>query len=727
MKNDDGESKKPEETLDETPPIKIAEASAAGRHPDNLTASPDEADLPDSLAHGPLPPGVLPVVGIGASAGGLEALQAFFGKVPPNSGISFVVITHMRPGRESLLPELLRNVTSIPILNSDSAIRVEPNTIIVARDSALTISDGVLRPSKDEAENWSSYHPIDYFFRALASDKQEHAIGVILSGSGNDGTLGLKAIKAAGGMVIVQHPSSAKYAGMPDSAISTRLADYVLLPEEMPATLIEYCRGPYLKLGRRAERPALPDDAIQSILVRLRAHAGQDFTCYKKSTMSRRIERRMNVHHIDDPQVYLRYLRENPHELDLLQQELLISVTSFFRDPEAFGALAEKGIPRLLAERPEGYTLRVWVAGCATGEEAYSVAVLLKEQIRKAERVHDVQIFATDLDDRAIEVARSGLYSEGIAVDVSPERLQQHFSREDGAFRIHKNIRDMIVFAVQNVISDPPFTRMDLIVCRNLLIYLDTTAQQRVLSAFHYALRPGGLLFLGSSESTGETDQYCETLDSKHKVLRRRETPMHVHPAIAMPARGLRPGEPGPEPMVGTMGHQIGRSIERMLLDEFAPCSLVVDDHGTVVYIHGPSGQFFQPEEGQPRNNIVTMAREGLGSSLAAALREVKRQQREVIRHGVKVRTNGEDVQADLSVKPLMAPAHLRGLFMVTLYSRIGQEESPAQMPERPTPIEISTRDDMERELQHTRETLQTTIEELETSNEELKSSNEEL
>jgi two-component system CheB/CheR fusion protein len=392
----------------------------------------------------------------------------------------------------------------------------------------------------------TSYHPIDQFFRALAADQKEHAICIVLSGSGNDGALGLKAIKAAGGMAMVQDSASAQYTGMPDSAAATGLADYVLPPGQMPAALIEYCRGPYLKLARRAELVAIPDDAIQAILVRLRARTGHDFTCYKRSTMSRRIERRMNVHRIDEPKEYLRYLRENPREVDVLLQDLLIIVTSFFRDREAFESLADKGIPGLLAQREGDQTLRVWVPGCATGEEAYSVAILLYEQIRKADRLHQMQIFATDLDEQAIEVARSGLYSEGIAADVSPERLSQYFSREDGSYRINKNIRDMIVFAVQNVVSDPPFTRLDMIVCRNLLIYLDAAAQRRVLQVFHYALRPGGLLFLGASETPGVSANLFDTVDGKNKILRRKEVPAQVHPALAAPATPRAPGRGAP-------------------------------------------------------------------------------------------------------------------------------------------------------------------------------------
>jgi two-component system, chemotaxis family, CheB/CheR fusion protein len=434
----------------------------------------------------------MPIVAIGSSAGGLEALQEFFSHLPHDTGIAFVVVTHMRPGRDSMLPELLGAVTRMEVIHAGASTKVEPNKIIVARDSLLSISNGVLSPIKSDDKPEVSYHPIDHFFRSLADDKSEHAIGIILSGSGNDGSLGLKAIKAVGGMIMVQSPDTAKYSSMPESAIATHLADYVMPVNALPQALIDYCRGPYLQLVRRVKEPFLPENTIQAILVRLRAHSGQDFTCYKKSTMARRIQRRMTVHHIDEPQAYLSFLRENPHEVDALMEELLISVTSFFRDPAAWKALADDALPRLIKERADGQALRVWVPGCATGEEAYSVAILLQEQIRKAERSHPVQIFATDLDERAIDVARAGLYPEGISADVSAERLKSFFSREDGAYRIHKSIRDSIVFAMQNLISDPPFTRLDLIVCRNVLIYLDIGAQQHVLPNFHYALRPGG-------------------------------------------------------------------------------------------------------------------------------------------------------------------------------------------------------------------------------------------
>ncbi|MGC4121563.1 MAG: CheR family methyltransferase [Myxococcales bacterium] len=618
------------------------------------------ADAEASAIQAPLSP-VVPIVAIGASAGGLEALQEFFSKMPPDCGMGFVVVTHVRPGRESLMPELLANVTKMPVIATEDSVRVEPNRIIVAKDSLLDMSDGMLHIATDApAPPETLYHPIDHFFRALADDQKEHAICIILSGSGNDGTLGLKAIKAAGGMTMVQDSVSAKYTSMPDSAIATGLADYVLSPGQMPAALVEYCRGPYLKLARRAETIILPEDAIQAILVRLRAHTGHDFTCYKRSTMSRRIQRRMNVHHIDQPLEYLRYLRENPRELDILLQELLISVTSFFRDPEAFEALAEKGINRLLSEREDRHTLRVWVPGCATGEEAYSVAILLQEQIRKADRLCEVQIFATDLDEQAIEVARTGLYPEGVAVDIPPQRLAQFFTHEDGVFRIHKNIRDNIVFATQNVISDPPFTRIDMIVCRNLLIYLDGPAQQRVLQAFHYALRPGGILFLGTSETPGEAANLFDVVDGKSKILRRRDVTAHIHPPLAIASRH-RNVEPAPDqPHTGLPGVQLSRIIERLLLERFALCAVVVDEHGTILYIHGRSGLYLEPEQGQPRNDIVEMAREGLAPALATVMRQARQDNHEVTRRDIRVRTNGDFMQVDISAKPLTTPEALR-------------------------------------------------------------------
>ncbi len=727
--------KAPQKSRKRTAPEHEPELDGELKKPENRDdrAAPPAKD-PKSRSGDPeyLPPAVkTPIVAIGASAGGLEALQLFFSNMPVDSGIGFVVITHIKPHRESLLPELIANVTDISVTSGEESTRIEANRIVVAKDSLLTISNGVLHHVKQDDMPEVSYHPIDYFFRALADDQKEYAIGVILSGSGNDGTLGIKAIKAAGGMAMVQDPDTAKYAGMPDSAITTGLVDFVLSPESLPEALVQYCRGPFLKLSHRKENLLLPDEAIHGILVRLRSHTGQDFTSYKKSTMSRRIERRMNVHRIEGPRDYLRFLRENPRELDILLQELLISVTSFFRDPEAFEALAQKAIPKLLESREDGRNLRVWIPGCASGEETYSIAILLDEQIRRAEKIMQVQIFATDLDEHAIETARSGLYPEGIAADVSPERLIRYFSKEDGYYRIHKSIRDMVVFAIQNVISDPPFTRMDLIVCRNLLIYLDASAQQRLFPLFHYALKPGGMLFLGSSETPGESSRLFQMIDSRHKILRRLETSHYVYPQLPPVHRHDRDEPPdAPEARTGRGGGMLPRSIERLLLEWFVPCSIVVDEHDTVLYVHGRSGLYLEPEQGQPKNSLPGMAREGLKTALTAALRQIRQKKKaEVVQRGIQVKTNGSTTSTDMTVRALNAPENLRGLLLVTLQSSpLAEKKKPGKgaAPEKATE-EPGLREQLEMELQYTRESLQSTIEELQTTNEELKSSNEEL
>lgn len=689
--------------------------------------APAAPEAPEAPVAPPGPAGP-PIVAIGASAGGLEALQEFFTHVPPDCEIAFVVITHLRPHRESLMPELLRTVASMRVEAVEDDIGLGPNMVVVAKDSLLNVRDAVLRQVKDGSEPAALYHPIDHFFRELAIDQKERAIGIILSGSGNDGTLGIKAIKAAGGMVMVQEPATAKYSSMPDSALGTGLVDYVLPPAEMAQALIDFCRGPYLALTRRSESVPLPEESIHAILVRLRAHTGQDFTCYKRSTVVRRIQRRMNVHHIENPEDYVQYVRQNPRELDALLQELLISVTQFFRDGPTFDALAEKAVPEILASRPEGQPIRVWIPGCATGEEAYSIAILLHEQMASLDRPHPVQIFATDLDERAVETARTGVYPEGIAADVSSERLKRYFTREGSQYRIHKSIRDMIVFAVQNVISNPPFTRMDLIVCRNVLIYLDGSAQQRVLPLFHYALKPGGFLFLGTSETLGDMARLFEVVDAKSKILRRRNVPGEA--LTAGWGRHLEPGErPAPHPAGSPTSSQfLSRSIERYLLEGFAPCAAVVNEQGAVMYLHGPWGRYLQPEQGQPRNDILEMAREGLKAALAGAMRQARQRKREVVRPRVRVRTNGERAMVTLTVRPLTTPESLRGLLLVTIdregAAHKGEAQPPAEPPAEGQPHE---REDVERELRYVRENLRSTIEELETSNEELKSSNEEL
>ncbi len=669
-----------------------------------------------------------PIVGIGASAGGLEALQEFFGHMPADSGMGFVVVTHQHPGHVSLLPSLLSKVSHMPVIEAEEGLKVEPNHVYVGPPGVvLEIADGRLRRIEIEAIH-NTHLPIDHFFRALAVDQREHAICVVLSGTGTDGTLGVRAIKAESGMVMVQEPPSAKYAGMPASASATGLADYVLPVAAMPGQLLAYGKGPYLKPRPPAvEALPLPEEPMQRILGLMRARTGHDFACYKINTVRRRIERRMNIHQIKQPEGYVRYLQENQHEIDLLFSELLISVTSFFRDPAAFEILAERALPELLQARGGDQAIRVWVPGCATGEEAYSVAITLCECLEKLQRRMDVQVFATDLDARAIEAARAGVYAAGIAADVSKERLERYFTAEDNVFRVRKGIREMLVFAEQNVIKDPPFTKLDLIVCRNLLIYLDVEPQRRLLPVFHYALRPAGLLFLGPSESLGTFGDLFDAIDGRWKIFRRKETAVAAHPLLEAPRDVPKIGRAEAGPAGPPRPSHTVTQVERLLLARYAPTSVVVDNRGAIVYIHGRTGEYLEPTEGQPRNNLLEMARHGLARPLAVALRDAAANRREVVRDGVRVKTNGHFTHVRLSVVPIEEREPLRGLLLVTI-----SPSAPAKVPAKTRggkkdAVQLSRVEEVEHELQHVKDSLQTTIEELETSNEDLKSTNEEL
>ena len=678
-------------------------------------------------------PRPFPVVGIGASAGGLEALEKFFGHVAPGCGMGFVVVTHQHPGHTSLLPELLRKCTRMRVRVAADGVAVEPGCIYMSPpEGYLAILNGALHLMEPE-EPGTLRLPIDYFFRSLAEDQKEKAIGIVLSGTGTDGTLGLKAIKGAAGMTMAQAPESAKYSGMPSSAIATGLVDYVLPTEQIPAQLGAYAQGPYLvsAAAEALDEGRLPEP-MQKINLLLRARTGHDFSAYKANTIRRRIERRINVHQLKGPQQYLRFLHENPHELDLLFRELLIGVTSFFRDPGAFEALAKAALPGLLASRPDGVPVRVWAPGCSTGEEAYSLAMVLREQMDRAKQQVTVQVFATDLDHKAVEAARGGLYPEGIARDVRPHRLARFFVKEEEGYRIKKDIREMVIFAAQNVLKDPPFTKIDLLVCRNLLIYLQPEAQERVLSLFHYALKPGGVLFLGTSESVSGMRDHYATLDKKWKIFSRKEavgasTPPEQFAAVLPRPEASPLG--GSETTGRTEKLQLSVLLEKALLNRYAPACVIVNDRGDILYVHGRTGDYLEPATGQPRLNVLDMAREGLRIDLAAALRRAAGQDTPVVHDGVRVKTNGDSIAIRLAVTKLRVPESIRGLLLVAFQTEpAGEKRLPARKAAarsaKPPPGRILN---LERELQYVKETLQSTVEELETSNEELKSTNEEL
>lgn len=674
-----------------------------------------------------------PLVGIGASAGGLEALQTLFNAMPADTGMAFVVVTHQHPGHISMLPELLAKETEMPVLEAADGLKVEPNRVYVEPPGGcLAILNGTLH-RMGASNKESPKLPIDYFFRSLAEDQKERAICIILSGTGTDGTLGLKAIKGDLGMAMVEQPQSAKYAGMPSSAIATGLADYVLPPDAMPKQLIAYAKGLYLNgHAVAAESPAVSAEPMQKLFVLMRNRTGHDFSSYKNNTLRRRIERRMNVHQINTISQYVRYLQENLHEIDILFKELLISVTNFFRDPPAWGVL-ETQLQYMIQSQPDHYTLRVWVPGCATGEEAYSVAIALRRCMETVNRHLDVQIFGTDLDIDAIETARAGQYPDGIAVDVSPDRLERCFLRDDGAYRIRKEIREMVIFAQQNVIKDPPFTTLDMISCRNLMIYLNSDLQTKLLPIFHYALKPDGLLFLGPSETIGSFTDLFESLDKRWKIFRRKGGTRAIHGLPQIPAspiaRDARPAVELAATAPSFSEAHVSTLIEQLLLNRFVPASVVASDRGDIIYIHGRTGRYLEPAPGRPRNNIMEMAREGLQIELAAAMRECVTTNKEVVREDICVKNDAETTHLDLTVTTLHEPEAMRGLLLVTFRCTPmlspGATNRTTQQPK--TTGDRKHFEQLERELQYMKESRQTMLEALEASNEELKSTNEEL
>jgi two-component system CheB/CheR fusion protein len=675
-----------------------------------------------------------PIVGIGASAGGLAAFEEFFANMPAatESGMAFVLVQHLDPDHKSILTDLVRRYTQMQVYEVADGMEVQPNCAYI------------IPPNKDMAFRHSRLHlmdpvasrrlrlPIDYFFRSLAQDRHERAICIVLSGTGTDGTLGLKEIKGQGGMVIVQAPETAKYDGMPRSAIATGVVDYVLPPTEMPEQLIAYVDHAFSR--RVPEVPPPPEkaaDSVQKILFLLRGQTGHDFSYYKQNTIHRRIERRMAVNQIDQLENYARYLQQNPLEIDNLFRDLLIGVTSFFRDPEAFEILRERSIIPLLTGRDPRLPLRIWVPGCSTGEEAYSIAILIQEAMDTLRPHIKVQIFATDIDAEAIEHARNGMYPDSIAADVSSERLARFFRQENSTYHIQKSIRDMVVFATQNIVEDPPFSRIGLISCRNLLIYMGHELQKKVILLFQYALNPDGYLFLGSSETVGEFVDLFAVVDRKWKLFQRKGIASRYQdmpdfltlPRLALPATPIVPGKIKQEKQLS-----IRELAEKALLEEHTPACAIVNEKGQVLYIHGHTGRYLEPALGEASLDIVRMARKGLRLKLATAMRKVSAQKTPVHYPGLQVKANGEVATVDLLVKPVLEPSSMRGLIMVLFIDVSAPDESKAGK----VRSALATQGDqqiaeLERELRAKEEYLQTTIEELETSNEELRSTNEEL
>lgn len=681
-----------------------------------------------------------PIVGIGASAGGLEALDELLDHMPSDTGMAFVVLTHQHPEHTSLLPELLSRETKMPVVAATDGTRVRPNHVYVSTPGGrLTIHDATLHRIKDETQ--SVRLPIDSFFRSLAEDQKEHAICIVLSGTGSDGTLGLKAIKAESGMAMVQSSRSAKYAGMPSSAEATGMADYVLAPAEMPEHLIAYGRGPYLS-GTRPfggstsanQSIVIQEEPMARLFQLLRLNTGHDFSGYKENTIRRRIDRRMNIHQITNPEDYVRFLEKNTHEIEMLFKELLISVTSFFRDPESWDALAKGPLMQLMRSLGDDASLRAWVPGCATGEEVYTLAIVMRECAEKLKLRLNYQIFGTDLDSGAVEAARLGSFPAGISADVSPERLDRYFTQQNGNYSVRKEIREMAVFAPQNLIKDPPFTKLHIISCRNLLIYLGADLQKQLMPLFHYGLNPGGLLMLGSSETIGNFSDLFETVEKKWKIFKRKEHSAAIYNLPVMPTSKVGDALPAAETanaVSKVRETQVAILIERIALDRFCPTFVVVNARGDLIHVHGRTGDYFELAEGHARTNVLDMAREGLPHELATIMRLASSTEDEVVRKSIRVKTNGDYTLVNLSAKKITRPESVGGLIVITFRPAENANASAPLETDPNSVVEVQTSDSdsetLSHELQFLRETHQATLQELETSNEELKSANEEL
>lgn len=673
---------------------------------------------------GPVPSeGLFPVVCLGASAGGLEPLTEFFDHVPPGSGNAYVVVTHLPKEQRSILPELLSKHTAMPLTAVTGPVVVEPDTVyVIPPEHDLEMVGPELHLVPREPHGIRT--PIDHFLTSLARERHDRAVAIILSGGGRDGSHGVRAIKSELGMVMVQDPQQAQHNDMPTNALATGLVDYVLPVEAMPRQLQHYLRAHSFGRHPVTAKPGT-DEALQKIHALLHQYSGQDFSKYKATTVMRRIHRRMAVHQLDDIGQYAQFLQTTPSEGGHLFRELLVGVTNFFRDPEGFDALSNRVLPELLDEVPDGHTVRIWTPGASTGEEAYSIAILVRECLEKKGRIRPVQIFATDLNEEAVEVARHGTYPGTIENDMSSERLQANFTKDDGHYRIRREVREMLVFSRQNLLTDPPFTRLDLICCRNLLIYLDPDLQQQVLPLFHYALRPDGVLFLGSSETIGEFGHLFEVIDKKWKIFRRKPV-APTHPAmLRMP---LRTSVPAPKPprRAPESDHGDGtlvRLVEKSLLEQFAPASVIVDADGSVIYVHGHTGDYLELASGQARMNILEMAREGLKERLPNLLQSAMNRHSPVRLDAITLHNEGETHRVTVTVQPFQQYPKLAGCFAI-LFQPI--PETPAQGEPSAEVASPAILRNLEQELAAMRENLQTTIEELETSNEELRSLNEE-
>ncbi|MHC1737681.1 MAG: chemotaxis protein CheB [Ignavibacteriaceae bacterium] len=706
--------------------------------------------LPPTEKSPPIPVG-FPIVGIGASAGGLKAFEEFFSGMPVDTdpNMAFVLVQHLARDHKSLLTELIRRYTRMEVFEVVDGMVVKPNcAYIIPPNCDMAFMNGTLQLMEPSSQRGLRL-PIDFFFRSLAQDQQERAICIVLSGTGSDGTLGVRAIKGEGGMVMAQTPESTEYNGMPMSAIATGLVDYELLPAEMPAQIIAYVAHAFGSTKHEASTTPLKiESTLKKIFVLLRVQTGHDFSLYKPNTIRRRIERRMAVLQIATIEEYTKYLQQNRPEVESLFRDILIGVTNFFRDPEVFAALEKTIIPKLFLGKSSESVIRVWIPGCSTGEEAYSIAILLQEHIDTLKQSYKVQIFATDIDAKAIAIARAGFYPASIAADITPERLSRFFKSEpdNRTHRINKNIRDMLVFSEQDLIKDPPFSKLDLLSCRNLMIYMGSELQKKLIPLFHYTLNPKGFLLLGTSENIGEYTYLFTFLDKKMKLYQAKENfSVKQRAAIGKFMPPLSGTKATAETLLtvktaAAIKFSLRELTEQTLLQKVTPCGALVNDRGDILYLHGRTGHYLELSPGETgKNNIIKMAREGLRENLTISLRKAVASHETVNCPALKFKTNGNFSTINLSIIPIMQDSETTSgppLYLVVFSEISGVSPEPNKRDSKGkkavTKKEIHNDSELRiaalmKELQAKEEYLHTTNEELETTNEELKSSNEEM
>jgi two-component system CheB/CheR fusion protein len=670
-------------------------------------------------------------VGIGASAGGLAPLKAFFEALPSDIGAAFVVIQHLEPKHDSSTAEILARSTTMPAVQVINGMKVEPNHVYVIPPNVyLTLNDHTFQLAEPILRHGLRM-PIDNFLWSLAEQHEERAIAIIVSGTGSDGSLGLKAIKGGGGLVLAQSPETTEFDGMPRSAIATGMVDVACAVKDMPKHLIDYLKNPYIVAltNTKQAETAAPNDAQQlnSILALLQTRSGQDFRVYKQGTLSRRINRRMDLHHINSMADYLKFMRAQKDEATLLFKDLLIGVTAFFRDTEAFEALNRKVIVPLVATKHADEVIRVWVPGCASGEEAYSIAMLLIEAIDQANKHCQIQIFASDIDEAALAVGRSGLYPKNVVANLSAERLRRFFSKEDDCYRINQSVRESVTFATQNLISDPPFSNLDLISCRNLLIYLNSDVQSKILSLFHFALRQDGCLFLGHSETSSQQEDLFETLAKKWRIYRRCGAARPTNLVFPSGSR-TKIDKPGISPKITSNQRvRLGEVAQQYLLKEFSPAAVLVNHNHQILHFSGPTSRYLEQPPGAPTQDLLTLARHELRTKLRIALRRVISEKQRIVVDDVQVLRDGIKVVINVILRPVLVPKLSEPLILITFEDLLGLPLVSHDKKVEGKQSAPSLLQQMENELLITREDLQSNIEELESANEELQAANEEV